>query len=248
MVTLPEDLLQTLRTKCAAKANSSLIGRIQGKHPGLKALTAWARETLHPSLTQLSLEANNMFEVTFSQPEGRIHALIQTELTCNATPIFFSSWKPHFNSKAPQDQLDFPVWVQIVDLCFILREDTFLRTVGEQIGQVIAVDNSEAYWATVFGPRIRLLVRDLKTLPQSVVLPRLDGEGVVEHKLVYSGLPIQCGRCRSTEHSVRFCPKKDLKLRRGTYQPRKPQPQTAGETPTQAEVTPDKKTGGETPL
>ena len=219
VIAVPEEMLQSLRTTCAIKAKLSLIGRIQGKHPGLKALTTWARDTLHPSLTLLSLKANNLFEVTFSQSEGRVHALTQTDSVCDSTPIFFSSWKPHFDPKTAHahDQLDFPIWVQIVDLCQILREDTFLRTVGEQIGQVIAVDNSEAYRAKLFGPRIRVLVRDLKTLPQSVILPRLDGEGVVKYKLEYSGLPSQCGRCRSTDHLVRFCPKKDFKPSSGAY-------------------------------
>lgn len=75
VVKVPEELLTSLRTSCAENANVSLLGRIQGKHPGLKALTAWARDTLHPSLAFLSLKANNLFEITFSTPEGRIHAL-----------------------------------------------------------------------------------------------------------------------------------------------------------------------------
>ena len=221
VVTVPEDLLISLRTSCAAKANVSLLGRIQGKHPGLKALTAWARDTLHPSFTFLSLKAHNVFEVTFANPEGRIHALTQTELTCEMSTISLSSWKPHFDAKTTrvEDQLDFPVWVQIVDLCQILREETFLRTVGEQIGQVIAIDNSDAYMAKLFGPRIRLLIRDLNTIPHTVILPRLDGEGVVEYALEYSGMPNQCGRCRSREHQVRHCPKKEHKGRRKDQPP-----------------------------
>jgi hypothetical protein len=80
-----------------------------------------------------------------------------------------------------------------------------LRTyVGTLLGshQVIVIDNFGAYMANLFGPRIRMLVRDLKTLSQSVVLPILDGEGVVEYKLEYIRLPNQCGRCRSTKHLV----------------------------------------------
>jgi hypothetical protein len=52
-VALSEELLSTLRVNCAAKAAVTLFGRIQGKHPGLKALTAWAKATLHPSLILL---------------------------------------------------------------------------------------------------------------------------------------------------------------------------------------------------
>lgn len=136
---------------------------------------------LTPIPTLLSLKSNNLFEVTFGHPEGRLHALKQSDLTCEAATIFFSSWRPHFHSRTPhaRDNLDFPVWVQIVNLCQVLREDTFLRTIGEQIGQVIHIDNSDAYKAKLFGPRIRLLAKDLNNLPQTVVIPRLDGEGMV---------------------------------------------------------------------
>ena len=184
------------------------MGRIQGKHPGLKTLTAWARATLHPSLTLLSLKSNNFFEVTFANQEGRLHALKQTDLTCESSAIFFSSWRPHVNS-GNVDKLDHPVWVQVVNLCQILREDSFLRTIGEQLGQVIDIDNSDIYKAKLYGPRMRILVQDINNLPQLLVLPRLDGEGVVEYTLAYSGLPHQCGRCRSRDHQVRNCPRKD---------------------------------------
>ena len=169
VVIIPEALLTSLRSSCVEKANVSLLGRIQGKHPGLKALTAWARETLHSSLAFLSLKANNLFEITFNSPEGRIHALTQAELVCNTALITFSSWRPHFNPRAQQanDQLDFPVWMQIVDLYQILRDEALLRTVGEHIRQVIAVDTSEVYRAKLFGPRVRLLVKDLDALPHT---------------------------------------------------------------------------------
>lgn len=218
-VTIPEELLSTLRTNCAAKAAVSLLGRVQGKHPGLKSLTTWAKETLHPSLTLLSLKANNLFEVTFDSEEGRIHALRQADLKCESTTIFFASWRPHFDARAPQAiaKLDCPVWVQVVDLCQILREETFLRTIGEQLGQVIAIDTSDAYKAKLLGPRIRLLVQDLNNLPQSIVIPRMDGEGEVEYELEFSGLPNQCGRCRAKDHQVRNCPKNEPeRSRKGT--------------------------------
>ena len=213
---IPETVLAQLRSTCEAKAEVSLLGRIHGKHPGLKALTAWARDTLHSSLSILSLKTNNLFEVTFTHPEGRIHALTQADLICDTAAIFFSSWRPHFDAKASQaeESLDHPVWVQIVDLCQVLREESFLRIVGEQIGQVISIDNSEGYRSKLFGPRIRLLVKELNRLPQTVVLPRLDREGTVEYSLEYSGLPHQCGRCRAHDHLVRNCPKKAPPVRK----------------------------------
>jgi hypothetical protein len=222
VLNIPEAFLTALRSTSAAKAEVSLIGRIQGKHPGFKALTAWARNTLHSTLLLLSIKANNLFEVTFTSPEGRIHALTQTELTCETANITFSSWKPHYDSKTPQeaDRLDFPIWVQIVDLCQVLRDETFLKMLGEQIGQVIAIDSSEAYRAKLFGPRIRILVKDLNTLPLTVEMPRLDGEGVAEYAIEYSGMPNQCGRCRSIEHQVRHCPRKEFKPKKRNWPPK----------------------------
>ena len=214
---IPEALLATLRSHCREKASVSLLGRIHGKHPGLKALTAWARETLHPTLSLLSLKSNNVFEVTFAKAEGRKHALNLTDLVCESAAIYFSSWRPHFDPRNPRaaDKLDHPVWVQIVDLCQVLREDIpFLQTIGEQLGQVISIDNSDAYKAKLSGPRIRILVQDLTELPSTVEIPRLDGDGTLEYKLEFSGLPNQCGRCRSHEHQVRHCPKKESHNRR----------------------------------
>jgi hypothetical protein len=205
---IPDALLSKLRATCEVKASTSLLGRIQGKHPGLKTLTTWARETLHESLTLLSLKSNNFFEVTFSKAEGRLHALKLSDLVCESAVIFFSSWRPHVNSRT-LGTLDYPVWVQIVNLCQMLREESFLRTIGEQLGQVIDIDNSDVYKAKLFGPRMRILVQDINNLPQLIVLPRLDGDGVVEYALEYSGLPHQCGRCRSRDHQVRNCPRKD---------------------------------------
>jgi hypothetical protein len=74
----------------------------------IKALTAWARETLHPSF--LSLKANNLFEVIFEIPEGKIHVWTQAELSCEMAFSFFSCWHPHFDSEAPHamDRLDHP--------------------------------------------------------------------------------------------------------------------------------------------
>ena len=231
VINVPEELLSSLRTTCAEKASVSLLGRIQGKHPGLKALTAWARETLHPSLSLLTLKANNLFEVTFNSIEGRTHALTQAELSCKTANITFSSWKPHANTQQDHDQLDSPIWVQVVDLCHILREENFLRTIGEHLGQVIAIDNSELYRAKLFGPRIRLLVKDLNNLPRKIAIPRLDGEGVAEYNLEYSGFPNQCGRCRSRDHQVRYCPKKDPKLLRKTQNLGTQHPLTTDHTP-----------------
>ena len=215
VIKIPAELLADLRSQCDKKASVSLLGRIQGKHPGLKALTAWAQETLHPSLALLSLKTNNVFEVTFDHPEGRIHALNQADLACESATIFFSSWRPHFDANIPQesDRLDHPIWMQVVNLCQVLREETFLHTLGEQIGQVLSIDNSEAYRAKLFGPRIRLLVRDLDNLPHTIILPRLDGEGTVEYAVEFSGLPNQCGRCRSRDHQVRYCPRKEVTSR-----------------------------------
>lgn len=217
-----------------------LLGRVQGKHPGLRRLTAWARETLHPTFVFLYLKANNVFEITFDSPEGRTHALNQADLTCDKAPIFLSSWRPHFDAKKPQDtdSLDHPVWVQIADLSQVFRTEAFLREIGDQIDQVISIDCSESYKAKLFGPRIRLMVKDLHTLPQMIVVPRLDGEGSAEYALEFSGLPHQCGRCRSHDHQVRNCPRKDPPRTRDSKQI--PAPTSLRSNPTQVPPDPAK--------
>ena len=101
----------------------------------------------------------------------------------------------------------------------------------------MAVDNSEAYRAKLFGPRIRILVQDLNTLPLSITLPRLEGDGRVKYLQEYSGLPNQCGRCRSRHHPVRSCPRKDVrsKIRKQAPKPQ-PAPKTASQVPARIPV------------
>ena len=175
------------------------------------------------------MNANNAFEVTFEKAEGKIHALNLTYLVCESATIYFSSWRPHFDPKNPAaDKLDHAIWVQIIDLCQVLREEvSFLQEIGEQLDQVISIDNSEAYKSKLYGPRIRILVKDLNALPKTVVIPRLDGEGTMEYAFEFSGLPNQCGRCRSREHQVRHCPRKETfqkktELNRGDRAPQHP--------------------------
>ena len=43
-----------------------------------------------------------------------------------------------------------------------------------------------------------------------MILPRLDGEGTIEFALEFSGLPNQCGRCRSREHQVKYYPRREF--------------------------------------
>lgn len=132
VIKIPKEQLASLGTKCDTKASVTLLGRIQGRHPGLQTLTTWAQKTLHPSLKLLLLKANNVFEVTFAQQERAIHALNQVDLMCEAAAIFFSSWRPHFDASTSQGttNLDHPVWMQVVNLCQVLREEEFLRTIG----------------------------------------------------------------------------------------------------------------------
>jgi hypothetical protein len=182
-----------------------------------------------------------LFEVTFTWLEGRVHTLNQANLICASTSISFSSWRPHFDSRSPHtpERLDFPVWVQIVNLCQVLREDTFLITIGDQIDQVISINNSDAYRAKLFGPRIRLLIRNTTSLPHTVVIPILDGKGVVEDTLEYTGLPNQRGRCHSLDHQVRNCPKREGQVRRRVVSNKLKDPtqQTNTQPPPKASVT-----------
>lgn len=105
--------------------------------------------------------------------------------------------------------------MQIVDLCHILRDETFLRTIGEQIGQEITIDNSDAYRAKLCGPQVRLLVKDLNTLPHTIVVPRLDGEGVVEYTLEYSGLPTNAVTAGQGITKFVIIPRRSTKLGEG---------------------------------
>lgn len=146
------------------------------------------------------------FELEFSSLEGRLATLGQNFHGLDGQAISFSPWSPQFTSDSLEAtrELRHPIWMQLTGLNRILRQEEFLKALAGQIGEVILIENSDSYKGKTAGPRIRILVQDLASLPSTVTF--LGPEGVSQKiKVIYSGLQNQCNRCRGFGHYARDC-------------------------------------------
>jgi hypothetical protein len=77
---------------------------------------------------------------------------------------------------------------------------------GSQLEKILAIDTTPTYRGKTVGPRIRVLVRDVETLPTTILIPGAKEGMLLEYKVVYQGRPDQCLRCKAIGHLVRNCP------------------------------------------
>lgn len=67
------------------------------------------------------------------------------------------------------------------------------------------MDLSDSWVGKTAGPRIRIIVSDIHSLPSTVLIPGRVPGSTVEHKMTYSGLPNRCVRCKNFGHNVKQC-------------------------------------------
>jgi hypothetical protein len=182
----------------------TVLARITGRNPGVRQLTMWARERLHRSYISFTTRANNYFEIEFDDPAGRDKTLEAQYYDLNGQTICISPWSPYFNYEKDyrHSKPNISLWVQIVDLPPFYRSKDMVHDLITAFAEVVAIDDTDSYKSKLSGPRIRIITSNVDTLPKTITLPRHDGKGDLIYELEYSGLPEQCGRCRSYDHTV----------------------------------------------
>nr|PNR51290.1 hypothetical protein PHYPA_010476 [Physcomitrium patens] len=188
-------------------SRKALIGHVP-RNPGPQILREWAQKSLHGSFQSLSMLGGGFFEIFFAEEEGRTHALARQHYI-NQTEVCFTPWRSNFNPRAgtdPNSRLAHPAWAQIHGLPTLLRTPQILAEIVNQFAEVIWIDTENQYREKAAGPRVRIMVKDINSLPSKVSIPNLHDGNQTEYYLEYNGLPTQCNRCRSTTHQVRNCP------------------------------------------
>jgi hypothetical protein len=83
----------------------------------------------------------------------------------------FSTWHPIFSSNNEESVvlLQYPLWVQFLGLSQFLRNETCLRIIATKVGKVLQVELSNTYLSNTASPWVRLLVGDIKNIPEKIV-------------------------------------------------------------------------------
>ncbi|KAG0574602.1 hypothetical protein KC19_VG275700 [Ceratodon purpureus] len=206
-----------------AKNIPSLVGFLD-QTPSQSKLNKWGRRTLNSSFSDITCKGKGYFKAHVKSPLDKQHTLALADHRIFNSIFLFVEWTPHFqpDRAGAKGLLQYPLWVQVKGLPLFLKTEEFLREVIRQFSTVVYVKNSDTYRSRMLGLRVRIIPVETHRLHDTVIIPRIDGDGGVYHDLVYTGVQDQCKRCHRRGHTIRHCPTPKLQNKKHHSKPKPP--------------------------
>jgi len=99
--------------------------------------------------------------------------------------------------------------VQFPDLHEQFRNKRALIIMASKLGEVLDIEAADSYIKRSAGPMVTIEVKDIVKLASYIRIPSMvEGAAVtdtIRQKILYSGLPNQCWKCRRFGHQARAC-------------------------------------------
>lgn len=203
--------MTTLAKEIELVQSVTALGHFVGKSPCPRKLLTWGRSKLHRSFKKVTICTNNCFEIEFDHSVGCKETLHTRYYELDGHKLTITEWSPYFEQEGFNPNFrGVALWAQVVGLLPMLRTERQLREIISTFTQVLEVETVDTFRSKLSGPRVRILTNNDDELPKTIIPPRIDGKGETKHLMEYSGLPTQCGRCRSFDHTVSICPQPRL--------------------------------------
>jgi len=199
--------------KCAAlRARKTVIGRTLAGRASFKDLQDCLKLHLPAPFSTVTLLTRGYFEVLFEQEEGAKVARKLAAVEWSGWALSFSRYSVLFrpNEFGAEKLLTHSIKVQFPDLHVQLRTEKALTIMASSIGDVLDIESPDSYIKRLAGPMVAIEVKDISKLPGIIRIPSMvEGAGpgdTTAQKILYSGLPNQCRKCRKFGHLARTCP------------------------------------------
>lgn len=168
----------------------------------LRAISAWK---LQGGVTvQEVASVDGRFVLNFSIEEDRKFVLKAQPWHYKLDGIIFAE----FDDKGDPAEIDLgamPIWAQVRDLPFEIKTESVGRSLGGQIGEVIAVSHRNHMIVEKFL-RIRVKIPLHEPLKHRVEFTPLGSDESIQFDVRYEKLPLYCECCGLVGHtSERFC-------------------------------------------
>ena len=185
----------------------SFVVKVVGSRPNRAILRDWLQSCLQEDLGRLKDIAfmGKGFYHVIVMPETNVCKIVESSpLIWHNARAYVFNWDADFDMCKADAYIGNPTVVTTFFPGLPKQWESFLPAIGKSMGgQCLEKTLAERISET---PRIKLIVSDVKTLPQSMLL---SSKQMADHvqTVEYVGLPGQCFACRQMGHMARECPR-----------------------------------------
>ncbi len=199
--------------KCAAqRACKTVIGRTLGGIASYKDLVDCLKLHLPAPFVTITLLTRGYFKILFEEEEGARATRKLAAVEWSGWALSFSKYSKNFrpNEQGAEKLLTHSIKVQFPDLHAQFRSIKALTIMASSIGEVLDIESPDSYIKRPAGPMVIVEVRDISKLAGIIRIPSMsegaDTGETIAQRILYSGLPNQCRKCRRFGHLARACP------------------------------------------
>ncbi len=207
----PEEMVIEMKNNAAKKARRMVIGRTLGGRVTFKTLQECLKLHLPVSFTSATLLTRGYFLILFKNEEGAKATRKLTSVEWSGLSLSFSRYAPGFdaNAQGAEALLTHTIKIQFPDLHEQFRNDRALTIMASKIGEVLDIESADSYVKRPAGPMVTVETRNITKLAGYIRIPSMaEGSAItdtIRQRILYSGLPNQCRKCRKFGHLARAC-------------------------------------------
>jgi len=231
-VEFPEEMVFEMQNNAAKKARRMVIGRTLGGRVTFKTLQECLKLHLPVSFTSATLLTRGYFLILFKNEEGAKATRKLTLVEWNGLSLSFSRYTSGFdaNAQGAEALLTHTIKVQFPNLHEQFRNDRALTIMASKIGEVLDIESADSYVKRPAGPMVTIETKDITKLAGYIRIPSMaEGASItdtIRQRILYSGLPNPCWKCRKFGHLARSCNTNIIKPQGSFAQSNPPPPRT----------------------